>query len=286
MIPLDYLALRLMRRLLPRGAMRWALRQRLGAVPGMETRSPLAAADRYVHALRAAGRGLEGKTILVFGYGGYFGLGVELLRRGARHVVLCDPYAEPARAANRELAEQAAPYLRLAGGEAVADPAWITPVPEDIRSFVRRANTLVDLVLSSSVLEHLSEPKAIVAALASATASDGLQLHFVDLRDHYFRRPFEMLCHSPEVWRRFLNPPSHLNRLRVWDYERLFRAHFAEVRWEALSSDVEGLRQARRRIRREFLSGDEALDAVTRIALWAAQPRRAGSGREQPRGVA
>ena len=66
----------------------------------------------------------------------------------------------------------------------------------------------------------------ITHALAGLTAAGGLNIHFVDLRDHFFRYPFEMLHYSEAAWRRWLNPTSNHNRYRVWDYRRVFEAAF------------------------------------------------------------
>jgi hypothetical protein len=277
-IPLDYLAFRLLRRAAPAPLMEWALQLRLGVVSGMETRLPEEAAQRYVDALAGVRRSLEGASVLVFGYGGSFGLPVALLRRGARHVVLCDPYAVPNRSANRELAAQAAPYLRMLDGEADPDPGWITMVHGDVRAYAARPGKPVDLVLSSSVYEHLEDPEGVTAALAQVTALSGYHLHFIDLRDHFFKYPFEMLCHAEADWQRFLNPPSYLNRYRVGQYEAVFRRHFAEVRWEALSRDPQAFGRAKARLRPEFLTGDDNLDAVTRIVLYAGNPKQPRQG--------
>ena len=57
----------------------------------------------------------------------------------------------------------------------------------------------VDLVLSNSVLEHVQDVDATIKALAALTDSNGMQIHFIDLRDHYFKYPFEMLCYSDKI---------------------------------------------------------------------------------------
>jgi hypothetical protein len=108
-----------------------------------------------------------------------------------------------------------------------------------------------------------------VMQLAAATAPGGQHFHFVDLRDHFFRYPFEMLCYSEQVWRSFLNPGSNLNRLRVWDYERLFSSRFQQVSVKVRSSDLPAFRATRARIRPEFLSADDERNAVTEILIQA-----------------
>jgi hypothetical protein len=95
----------------------------------------------------------------------------------------------------------------------------------------------------------------------------------VDLRDHYFKLPFEMLTFSERTWKRWLNPTSNLNRFRLRDYQRVFDSHFANVQVKVLERDPEAFARARSRIRPEFLAGDEAHDAVTLIEVVASKPK-------------
>ena len=94
----------------------------------------------------------------------------------------------------------------------------------------------VDIVLSSSVYEHLDDVEGITRALAGLTKPDGIQIHFVDLRDHFFKYPFEMLRFSESAWRNWLNPSSNHNRYRLWDYRRVFESCFEQVEIEVLDA--------------------------------------------------
>lgn len=268
MMPLDYAVLRLVRRHLPDRVVRQLLARRIVIRPGLETTDPSAAIQRFLDAIAADGAAIAGKRVLIFGYGGNFGVGLGLLRAGARHVVLVDPYAEPVRAVNLALA-QGSPYLTVEGSEARPVPEWLTVVDAPLGSYLAAGGAPADLVLSNSVLEHVGDVPSAVPELARATAPGGRQFHFVDMRDHFFKYPFEMLCHSERVWRGWLNPGSNLNRLRAWEYERIFRASFPRVTVEPLATDLPAFRAARARIRPEFLSGDDARDAVTRIFVRA-----------------
>jgi len=131
----------------------------------------------------------------------------------------------------------------------------------------------VDLVLSSSVYEHLDDVEGITEALATHTVAGGAQLHFIDLRDHFFKYPFEMLCYSEATWSNWLNPTSNHNRYRLLDYERVFKTYFQEVKVKVTGSDPAAFEKARRRIRPEFLSGDPAIDAVTLATVYVALPK-------------
>jgi hypothetical protein len=257
MPPLDYLVLRLIRRHLPDRAIRALLGRGLVIRPGLETRAPQAAARRFLEALRSSGDAIMGRRVMIFGYGGRFDVAVELLQAGAGHVVLLDPYAAPL------------PTSKLSAESA----GRLTVLNAPLDSYVSSGGAPVDLVLSNSVMEHVGDVLEVVKDLALATAPRGQHFHFIDLRDHFFRHPFEMLCYSERQWRRFLNPGSNLNRLRAGDYERLFSERFGQVKVEILYSDLPAFRTARSRIRPEFLSGNDERDAATHILLRASRPR-------------
>jgi SAM-dependent methyltransferase len=269
MMPLDYLVLRLVRRHLPDSVVRTLLHRGIFIRPGLETASPDQAIRRFIDGLAAAGDTVRGKRVLIFGYGGGFGVGVGLLRAGASHVVLLDPFAQPVDRLNLAIAETSAPFLTAEDGRAVPNPEYLTVVHTSLAEYLEGGGKPVDLVLSNSVLEHVDGLALVVPQLARVMRPGGGQLHFVDLRDHFFKYPFEMLCHSERVWRRWLNPGSNLNRLRVADYERVFRASFRDVQVEPLEAYPEELRAVRSRIRPEFLTGDDAQDAVGRIVVRA-----------------
>lgn len=231
------------------------LRRHLLIRPGMETRAPAEAIRRWMDLLRDADVKVAGRRVLILGYGGRLDVALELLRAGARHVVLVDPHAHP-----EPMPASLAARERL------------TVVHAPLGQYLRTGGSAVDLVLSNSVLEHVEDMAGMVEELARVTAPGGKHFHFVDLRDHFFRHPFEMLCYSEKIWRRFLNPGSNLNRLRAGEYERLFSSRFQAVSVQVRESDPLAFRAVRRRIRPEFLSGNEERDAITYILLRASLP--------------
>lgn len=235
----QYVAARLMRKASPAWLIRSLMRRRLLLKPGAETRDPGVAVQGYLDALAEANRSISGQDVLIFGYGGRFAVGESLATAGAKRVTLFDPFARP---------EGASP----------SDRRVVLTDELPLRNF--------DLVFSWSVLEHVRDLQETVIRLAGLTAASGLQVHFVDLRDHYFKQPFAMLCYSERAWRR-LNPPSNLNRARLPDYRRAFGACFGEVTVTVLNRDPAALAGMRHRIRQEFLHGEE--DDVTLIRLVA-----------------
>lgn len=271
---LNYLALRLLRHFMPESVARFLLKRRWIIRPGLESSDPFAAVEQYNTGLSAYGKSITGKRVLVFGYGGRFAVGVELLRKGAAHVVLCDHFVLLDAERNLELLPDYSEYLVADAGGIKPRSEFITLLHGDIREeSIQKQIAEVDYILSTSVYEHLDDVDGITCALAKLTAPNGTHLHFVDLRDHYFKYPFEMLAFSEGVWRNFLNPTSNLNRFRLTNYREVFDTYFGKVNITVLNRQEDEFRTARLHIRPEFLTGDDAVDSVTLIHVFAESPR-------------
>lgn len=270
---LPYLIPRIIRHFLPEKLVRALLLRNIIIQPGLETSNPFAAVQRYEAVLSKRRRSFQGKRVLVFGYGGRFDIGFGLLKAGASHVILCDKYAPPDEAHNLQMFAAEDKYFAVESNGLRPRPEWITLLEADIRE-VRSSKRLepVDIVISSSVYEHLEDVEGITRALAGFTRPDGIQIHYVDLRDHFFKYPFEMLRFSETTWRRWLNPSSNHNRYRLWDYRRVFEACFEHVEIEILSSEEEAFHKVMPRLRPEFVSGNILEDAVGVIQVVASQP--------------
>jgi SAM-dependent methyltransferase len=261
---------------MPESVARFLLKRRWIIRPGLESSDPAAAATRYAETLSECGKVLAGKRVLVFGYGGRFAVGVELLRLGASHVVLCDHIEALDQERNLELLPAYAEYLVTENEMVRPRKEFITLLHGDITNkAIQNQINQVDCVLSTSVYEHLDGVEAITRALASLTKSDGIHIHFVDLRDHFFKYPFEMLRFSESVWRGWLNPTSNHNRYRLWEYRKAFEESFEKVEIEVLAREQEKFLQLKPRIRPEFISGKIEDDAVTLIRVIASKPKNA-----------
>ena len=129
-------------------------------------------------------------------------------------------------------------------------------------------------MLSNSVYEHLGDVEGITNALASTGKQDSTALHFVDLRDHFFKYPFEMLRFREKTWYRWLNPTSHHNRLRVWDYRKAFEEAYSDVDIAVLGSDVPSFQKIEPSIQPEFKKGSLEKNAVTHIRVFARHPKQ------------
>jgi hypothetical protein len=259
---------------MPEAFARYLLKRRWLIQPGPESYNPEAAANRYILTLADHGISIQGKRTLVFGYGGRFAIGMELLKHGAAHVVLCDHFISLDYERNLRLLPEYKDYLIENSGSINPRPEFITLLHGDIREpAIQKEIAQVDFVLSSSVYEHLDDVSRITKVLADLTLPDGIHLHFVDLRDHFFRYPFEMLTYSNRIWKSFLNSTSNLNRFRLFDYKNVFEQYFQRVDIHVLARLENEFQAASSRIRPEFLSGDIAVDSVSLIQIFAEKPR-------------
>lgn len=268
---LPYLLPRLIRHFLPEKLVRALLLRNMVIRPGLETSNPFAAVQRYADVLSQRGLSFSGKRVLVFGYGGRFDIGFGLLKEGAAHVILCDRYAPPDEAHNKQMFGAEEKYFHMEKNGLRPRPEWMTLLETDIRESIGGIQP-VDVVLSSSVYEHLDDVEGITRALARLTKPEGIQIHFIDLRDHFFKYPFEMLRFSESTWRNWLNPSSNHNRYRAWDYRSAFESCFERVELDVLARDEAAFRKLVSRIRPEFISGNMDEDAVTLIRVTASVP--------------
>jgi hypothetical protein len=271
---IKYVILRLMRHFMPESVARFLLKRRWIIRPGLESSDPFAAVEQYIKGLSTYGKSINGKRVLVFGYGGRFAVGVELLRKGAAHVVLCDHFVLLDKERNLELLPKYGDYLDVKNDDVKPRSEFITLLHGDIRDDkIQKQIQEVDYVLSTSVYEHLDDVDGITYALSKLTTPQGVHLHFVDLRDHYFKLPFAMLAYSERFWKSFLNPTSNLNRFRLTNYRDIFDAYFQKVNITVLERQEDKFRVARSRIRPKFLTGDETVDSVTLIHVFAEFPK-------------
>ncbi len=270
----SYLILRFIRHILPESGARFLLRQGWIIRPGLETCAPLEAVQRYQDALAGLNCSLKGSRVLILGYGGKFALGCELLKRGAGHVVLTEKEGFINHRANLSLLPDYSKYLKMENGKVLPDPQYVTLLHGDIREIANRGTIpAADFVFSNSVYEHLGDVEGITAAITRLSKPDAAHIHFVDLRDHFFKFPFEMLCYSSDTWQRWLNPTSNHNRYRTGDYKRVFEKYFQRVEITVLDRDLAAFEHTKGRIRPEFLTGDDKIDSVTLIKITAVSPK-------------
>lgn len=203
---------------------------------------------------------LRGATLLEAGTGVYNPTAAPLLLGGVERFILLEPYLggmldlprfNARHAALLHLAETDAgfPLPRAAGAAqwlAAAPDVWPSRVEwlERLWEETGLAAESVDCVCSISVLEHLRAPEAIIAESARVLRAGGWMLNLVDMRDHYFKYPFEMLKYSPGQWRLLTTRAGgagYLNRWRLGDWLQALERHGFETRVLELEVDDVGL---------------------------------------------
>jgi SAM-dependent methyltransferase len=87
------------------------------------------------------------------------------------------------------------------------------------------ADASVDLSYSNAVLEHVHQPEAVARELARVTRRGGDSVHEIDFKDHFVEHNRLRLLEFPEwEWQlRARLRPGYTNRLRLGDFQRLFR---------------------------------------------------------------
>ena len=141
----------------------------------------------------------------------------------------------------------------------------MTLLQGDIRELAKEPGIhKADIVCSTSVFEHLGDPTGVLDALVSLTAEKGIHLHYIDLRDHFFKYPVEMLTFPEKTWKNWLNPTSNLNRWRLPAYEGLFQADFPKWIFMCLNeTNLPGMPSKRER----------SLNSKQVICRWTPCPR-------------
>ncbi|MCA8925043.1 MAG: class I SAM-dependent methyltransferase [Planctomycetes bacterium] len=128
-----------------------------------------------------------------------------------------DPAA--ARRAQEDMRARFERAVRFTAGGVEFDPDLLDLRQEDAAQ-LSHADASVDLVASTSVLEHVRDLDAVAAECARVLRPGGLALHQIDFRDHRdFAQPWAFLEHSSEAWERMHaeRPFDYTNRRRLGD---------------------------------------------------------------------
>ncbi len=190
------------------------------------------------------------RRILEVGIGATNSSAYEAAARGATCAVAFEPFVALNASLDATLLAECARRHALAPGA--------------IAARVRRATSLdpladasIDLVLSNSVLEHVSGMDDLAQDLCRVLAPGGAMLHLVDYRDHYFRYPYHHLLWSDAVWDRWLNP-GDLPRWRIRDHVECFERHGLHVEILRASPLAAEFEKVRTRIHPRFRTYDES----------------------------
>lgn len=258
----EYWVMRSLRRWTPQPLVEALLSRGIILKPSGDTIAPRELTGHYARRALGMEKPVTGADVVVIGYGGSFGVGMQLLDLGAGTVVLQDPYA-PVRTGRYGLqgsdTNQRCQQALSAGRMSI--------VTDHLDVHAARKPRSADIVVSKSVLEHVADLGRLAEAIREILRDDGVSTHSVDIRDHYRRYPFEMLCYSERTWRRYLNASNNLNRLRLPDYRSIFSAHFRSVTIEPFHWLPDEFQAVKDRIRPEFLTGDDEIDCIGQFWL-------------------
>jgi len=254
---LEYIPLRLLRRFVFRGS----LLQKLASItPYYEVSRNEVSSDpivaEYARHLAIAGATLQGTDILEVGSGRTNSVGRALARAGARQVTCYEPHAGFDAAGDARLLAASGP-----GAESLAVQVV------RVTSLAQVADASVDLVLSSSVLEHVRDLRSLMNEVKRVLRPSGAMLHLVDYRDHFFKYPFHFLQFSGRVWDRFLDP-GDLPRWRLSGQVRVLEEAGFRVEVLARDCDAAGFAKVAPHLASDFDAADPEI-AVTHAALFA-----------------
>lgn len=175
-----------------------------------------------------------GLRVLELGPGEHLGVAMLFMAAGAREVVAIDVSPE-LRAGSRAvaglyaaLAEILPDHLsreRFAQVRAAGVPGASVRYVHDLKIEAASVERLgrFDLIVSTSVLEHLADLRAGFLAMHDLLVPGGWMAHCVDLGSHdrYERSPLAFLQTPAWAWRMQFGHLGGPNRLRVGDYRRL-----------------------------------------------------------------
>ena len=156
----------------------------------------------------------EGQKILEVGCGKTNSTGYEISARSGSEVFLVEPFVIFDQIADDILLEQVSKKYNLSK-EAIAN--MVTRV----KNFKEIPHKSIDIVVSSSVLEHVNTFEKLVEDLANTSKAEVKMLHIADYRDHFFKYPYHFLQFSNNVWNKFLNP-GDLTRTRLSEHLKIF----------------------------------------------------------------
>lgn len=166
---------------------------------------PIPIVDQYEKYLSIEDNIIKEKTILEIGAGTTNSTGYEMAAREWGFIHLIEPYAELDKALDDLL------LCRLSDPRDY-DKQILKSKVQRVRGLEAIESQSVDIVLSNSVLEHVLDPQKLFSELKRVLRDDGVMLHIVDYRDHFFKYPYHFLQFSKKNWDRFLNPGD----LPVW----------------------------------------------------------------------
>lgn len=207
----EYVTLRLIRRFLFNESMANRLARWLPYYTSSANESqPKLIVDQYLQALRASGLDLSGMRVLEVGAGRTNVVACALVAAGARMATALEPFV-PFDTVRDAALRASVPQWSAVSANSIARATDFAEIPA----------ASIDLLLSNSVLEHVRDLQGFLMECHRVLTPDGVMLHRVDYRDHFFKYPFAFLTFSETTWSRWLDP-GDLPRWRLPDHVAAF----------------------------------------------------------------
>lgn len=187
----------------------------------------------YEKVLRDFAFNFEGANVLEIGAGKPLGTGMFWLGLGAASYTSVDRYVEVN--TDKLWQERFNKLLAIRGENVDAElelgKRLFLKQEDFMQSNLPKEN--YDLIYSNAVLEHVADPKKIIAKMASLLKPGGIMLHGIDLRAHHTRswsvldkeKYSEFLSYSKEEWEEMfpVGCDDYINRCRAYEFTKWFK---------------------------------------------------------------
>jgi len=254
---LEYVTLRIIRRFLFNGE----VLDRLGSfIPywrvnqGRLDPEPIVTA--YQQLARQAGVDLHDKRVVELGCGATNGTGYEWTARFRGHWTGVEPFAF----FDQDLDATLFANVRM------RQPSAARERTSRMRELAGLDSGSADIIVSNSVLEHVRDPLALFEQCQRVLTPEGMMLHQVDYRDHFFKYPFHFLTFSKALWDNLLDP-GDLPRFRLDDHLMDLRSSGFACEVLKRDTDPEALAAILPFLAPEFSSRDRGMLSTTTAAL-------------------
>jgi SAM-dependent methyltransferase len=221
--------------------------------------NPELIAEQYGEMAGRYGIVLAGKQVLEIGSGATSATGYVLSARGCSSVYAYEPYARLNTRADEKM-------LAAVAKSHTIDAGTITRKTRRITRLSQISERSIDVVFSFSVLEHVRQPEQLFKEIKSALVPDGIMIHFVDYRDHFFKYPFHRLLFSRKTWARWLDP-GDLPGWGLKDHKELLEKQGWTVMLEDIARDNVAFKKIRGALSADYDRNDPFLDVTTCVMV-------------------
>ncbi len=206
--------------------------------------------------LKHMNQSLEDKMVVEIGVGATNSIGYELVALTNCKYTGIEPFVNFNRKLDRAVLDKVTqdyPHIKTSSISRI----------NDIKSI---ADNSVDVLLSNSVLEHVTDMESLCKEMRRVLKHDGIMLHVVDYRDHFFKYPFHFLQFSKTTWNRWLNP-GDLPRWRLSNHLEIFENNGFRPHVVEMKRDTDNFTKIRAYLHYDFKNNDPLIDVTTAVLI-------------------